>query len=501
MRRKRPTGTGADRGAQVGRILQHAPAGRRAWDELPEWAKFNSLRHWVDWDGVSRADRARLIGGQVDAYELGVLNIPVHEYHAAIDLPELIEHAPELQAAERTRWRREQAGYALESATWERAQQRREGSAAEGTARPPEHGEYQVWHITDYARALLNWFRDAGDSVFPEAYTRVATVEADSLDQVFALTNHGEKPWQENPGVVGTDARSTSVGDVIVDPRGRPYRVENTGFREMPSRNESPLDRIERNLREMKQEPEISLESTWHYVEPIPGDVDSIYDTCDTLGPWHTLNPSERLLALKELSWEGVSPEDKQRIINRETVDFTQVSTAGRPPSSSGELAEGPDKEEPGKGTYQVWHDTFWPNSRIAHVIGGPGPRFPTTSPTSPTSRQRASTRRSGLTEHGDILSGDGRNWKKNPDVRALVEIPRSTAAGDVIVDPQGKAISLPWCWIRGDLVGTERPGILRRKARDDSRGPKPAQPRQEARTIAAWIMAAVTTNSASPAP
>ena len=57
---------------------------------------------------------------------------------------------------------------------------------------------------------------------------------------------------------------------MIVDPRGRPYRVENTGFKELPSLNESPLDRIERQLREMKQEPEIYLESTRHYVQPDP---------------------------------------------------------------------------------------------------------------------------------------------------------------------------------------------------------------------------------------
>ncbi len=368
---------------------------------------------------------------EMDAFDRVVANVP-RQWHedGHGDSVETWEDQSDL----------EKVGYALESATWERAQQRREGSAAEGTARPSEHGEYQVWHITNYARALLNWFRDAGDSVFPEAYTRVATVEADSLDQVFALTNHGEKPWQENPGVVGTDARSTSVGDVIVDLRGRPYRVENTGFRELPSRNESPVGRIERNLREMKQQPEIPLESTWHYVEPIPGDVNSIYDTCDTLGPWHTLNSSERLLALHELSWEGVSPEDKQRIINRETVDFPHVSTAGQPPSSFGELAGGPAKEEPGKGTYQVWHDTSWPNSRIAHLIAGPEPRFPDDYAHVANVQAASLNQAMSLTEHGNILSGGGRNWTKNPEVQALVDIPRSTAVGDVIVDPQAKA-------------------------------------------------------------
>ena len=43
------------------------PDTTRAWDGLPEWAKFNTLRHWVDWDGVSRSDRAahRYPGGRL----------------------------------------------------------------------------------------------------------------------------------------------------------------------------------------------------------------------------------------------------------------------------------------------------------------------------------------------------------------------------------------------------------------------------------------------------
>jgi hypothetical protein len=67
------------------------PPEQKAWDELSEWTKFDNLRHWVDWDGVSRVDRARLIGGQLDAYELAVTRIPSHEHSTAIDMPELME--------------------------------------------------------------------------------------------------------------------------------------------------------------------------------------------------------------------------------------------------------------------------------------------------------------------------------------------------------------------------------------------------------------------------
>lgn len=69
---------------------------RKDWNDLQESEKFDNLRHWVDWDGVNRTDRARLIGGQVNAYELVVSYIPLHERHAAIDFPELIEQAMEL---------------------------------------------------------------------------------------------------------------------------------------------------------------------------------------------------------------------------------------------------------------------------------------------------------------------------------------------------------------------------------------------------------------------
>jgi hypothetical protein len=67
---------------------------------------------------------------------------------------------------------------------------------------------------------------------FPEAYSRVAMVETIGLDEAFLLTRHIDRPWQENPGVIGTDgARSTAPGDVIVDPSGQPHLVERGGFR------------------------------------------------------------------------------------------------------------------------------------------------------------------------------------------------------------------------------------------------------------------------------
>lgn len=52
-------------------------------------------------------------------------------------------------------------------------------------------------------------------------YHVVAEVEADTLDQVFPLTNHIDHDWRDNPGVIRVHTprvRSTSVGDLVFAP-------------------------------------------------------------------------------------------------------------------------------------------------------------------------------------------------------------------------------------------------------------------------------------------
>ena len=51
-----------------------------------------------------------------------------------------------------------------------------------------------------------------------EAYTHVATVVADSLNDVFRLTNTINWPWWENDAVdaIVENTRSTSVGDLYL---------------------------------------------------------------------------------------------------------------------------------------------------------------------------------------------------------------------------------------------------------------------------------------------
>ncbi len=64
-------------------------------------------------------------------------------------------------------------------------------------------------------------------------YQLVALVEADSLEEVFRLTNHIDHDWRENALVKTMSpnpTRSTSVGDVIVQD-DKAWLVDRTGFR------------------------------------------------------------------------------------------------------------------------------------------------------------------------------------------------------------------------------------------------------------------------------
>lgn len=63
-------------------------------------------------------------------------------------------------------------------------------------------------------------------------YLHVANVEADSLQEVYRLTNHIDHSWTDNPQAepVGNEHRSTSVGDVIVDAEGKAHMVASFGF-------------------------------------------------------------------------------------------------------------------------------------------------------------------------------------------------------------------------------------------------------------------------------
>jgi hypothetical protein len=67
---------------------------------------------------------------------------------------------------------------------------------------------------------------------WPDAFEPVALVKSSNLNVAFELTNHIDRAWQENETVepLVKRARSTSVGDVILDSEGRVHRVANFGF-------------------------------------------------------------------------------------------------------------------------------------------------------------------------------------------------------------------------------------------------------------------------------
>jgi hypothetical protein len=64
-------------------------------------------------------------------------------------------------------------------------------------------------------------------------YQLVAVVEAETLEEVYRLTNHIDNDWRENAlvrTIATTPPRSTSVGDVLVNGNGQAWLVACVGF-------------------------------------------------------------------------------------------------------------------------------------------------------------------------------------------------------------------------------------------------------------------------------
>ena len=338
----------------------------RPWKGMPEPSKLAILQDSVDWSGITNRDQAHILLGEVDP---GKISDPQRnrliEAATREEVGDRLPSPPEMKAlhaeiradehAARVRDFGEADAATYEGRLAEASRLRGDEHGPVQPAQPPlteaelqaverewgigkadlraraDHDKpmYQVWHANEHAFAAMRIGESLGmrQPEFPMDYQLVAHVRAQDLDQVFALTNHGDEDWTRNAGVqsVTDGARSTSVGDVIVDPEGRPHRVESMGFEEIRWPPKTPTERVERHLEEMKAQSEILLESTRHYVMPDPEDAASVYDTCDSLGPWESLKPTDKLSALYELDWRGVSVNDQRRIIERE-VDLSHVS-------------------------------------------------------------------------------------------------------------------------------------------------------------------------------
>jgi hypothetical protein len=101
---------------------------------------------------------------------------------------------------------------------------------------------YAVYHANDLyamiAPQAAHWYIDRS-----RHYTHVADVVA-PLGQVFALTNHIDHSWTDNPEVVWHTAapvRSTSVGDVILsEESGQAWLVMPAGLQELAPEHDPP---------------------------------------------------------------------------------------------------------------------------------------------------------------------------------------------------------------------------------------------------------------------
>lgn len=87
---------------------------------------------------------------------------------------------------------------------------------------------YRVYHATNFPPPF-----PFTPPPWPDGYRLVAEVQGSSLETAFARTNSIERHWSQQPGVTCYDlhARSTSVGDVVVNPEGRAFRCEGIGWR------------------------------------------------------------------------------------------------------------------------------------------------------------------------------------------------------------------------------------------------------------------------------
>jgi hypothetical protein len=102
---------------------------------------------------------------------------------------------------------------------------------------------YQVWHDRGWPQSRINEMM-AGwpPSRFPDHYVHVANVKANGLQHAVELTTDQGNildgtaiPWEKNRGVESLSPfqRDTDKGDVVVDPQGRPFRVERNSFKEL----------------------------------------------------------------------------------------------------------------------------------------------------------------------------------------------------------------------------------------------------------------------------
>jgi len=89
-----------------------------------------------------------------------------------------------------------------------------------------------VYHLKrEFYRDSIFCFGDYTPK-FPDDYDRVATLPTNDLGIIWRLTNHVDEDWTKGKHVHmhADDARSTSVGDVVVTSDGVVHRCERLGW-------------------------------------------------------------------------------------------------------------------------------------------------------------------------------------------------------------------------------------------------------------------------------
>lgn len=104
---------------------------------------------------------------------------------------------------------------------------------------------YHVYHfdMNKYVYFCNSWLKRDEDGkreehkgpVFPDGYNLVATVKADTLEDVFRLTNSIDNIWTENEEVVPTrkEIRSTSCGDIVIDGKNEKFQCKEIGWEKL----------------------------------------------------------------------------------------------------------------------------------------------------------------------------------------------------------------------------------------------------------------------------
>jgi hypothetical protein len=86
--------------------------------------------------------------------------------------------------------------------------------------------KYRVFHAERFQFPPPRW---------PDGYRLVAEVDAADPQAAFARTNSHDRHWSLQPGVtcIDPEARSTSIGDVVVSPAGEAFRCEPVGWKRL----------------------------------------------------------------------------------------------------------------------------------------------------------------------------------------------------------------------------------------------------------------------------